>query len=242
MIKQVQFSDSVKFFKKGFQDKWNLNDYSRINEPAVFVGVYNSLDIAKIKNHKAKKIVFFLGADIPNIPRLIGLPNTVFASDKQNILSIYKSYKMPYIDEIIPLRSFKGFDPCPKGEKIYCYINNNATGNYSKHRLDILQSAVSYFGKDKFIFGTHGHSTDYIIEHWYKQSFINIQLNEMAGFTSALEMAHMGRKSVSNNAAPFCINWETESDIINIISREYQNREMDLTVYNYLAKTNEWLK
>jgi len=65
MIKQVQFSDSVKFFKEGFKERWKLNDYSRINEPAVFVGIYSTLDIAKIKLHKGNKIVFVLGADIP---------------------------------------------------------------------------------------------------------------------------------------------------------------------------------
>jgi hypothetical protein len=241
MIKQVQFSDSVKFFKQGFKDRWGLNDYSRINEPAIFVGVYSTLDIAKIKLHKGKKIVFILGADIPNISHLIGVPNIIWASDKQNILDLYLRYKLPFINEIIPLKSFDIYKQLPKGNKIYCYINNHHVGNKSKHKIQHLQPAIEHFGKDRFIFGVHGNSFEWVRQNWYRESFVNIQLNEMAGFTSAIEMAHMGRRSISNNKAPFCLNWESSKDIIELIEQE-QYTPLDNSVEGYLCQSNQWLK
>jgi hypothetical protein len=241
MIKQVQFSDSVKFFKEGFKDKWQLVDYSRISDPAIFVGIYSTLDIAKIKLHKGKKIVFVLGADIPNISRLIGVPDIIWASDKQNILDIYSRYNLTYINEIIPLKSFDIYRQLPKGNKIYCYINNSSEGNKSKHRIQHLEPAIQHFGKDKFIFGVHGHSSAWVRENWYRESFVNIQLNEMAGFTSAIEMAYMGRNSISNNAAPFCLNWKTPQDIIELIEQE-QYTPLDSSVEGYLCNSNQWLK
>lgn len=41
MIKQCRFSNSVKFFEPEFLKLWKLNEYSNINQSAVFVGVYN---------------------------------------------------------------------------------------------------------------------------------------------------------------------------------------------------------
>ena len=86
MIKQVKFSDSVKFFEQGFKERWKLEDYTSVNEPCIFVGVYSQKDIEIIKHNRSKKIVFILGADIPNMVRLKGIQNTTFASDKQNII------------------------------------------------------------------------------------------------------------------------------------------------------------
>lgn len=241
MIEQLKFSNSVKFFEQDFKELWGLSDYLDTIKPCVFVGVYSSLDIHLITNHKGYKIVFFLGADIPNIPRLKGLKNTIFASDKQNILNIYKSLDMPYIDLIIPLKDFSEYKPIPKGDKIYCYVNNGNSSNLVKHKVELLKQLIEYFGIDRFIFGVQGHTQDWVKENWYKESFINIQLNEYAGFTSAIEMAYMGRSSVSNNLAPFCIEYKPET-ILDILKREIENKELDNSIENYLCKDNTWLK
>jgi hypothetical protein len=240
MIEQLKFSQSVKFFEQGFRDVWGLGDYLDSAKPCVFVGVYSSLDLDLITNHKGHKIVFFLGADIPNIPKLKGLKNTIFASDKQNILDIYKSLNMPYLDLIIPLKDFSEYKPTPKGDKIYCYVNNGNASNLTKHKVDLLKESIEYFGIDKFIFGVHGHSSQWVRDNWYTESFINIQLNEYAGFTSAIEMAYMGRKSISNNSAPFCIDFKATS-ILDILKKEIENKDLDYSAENYLCKDNTWL-
>lgn len=239
MIKQCRFSYSVKFFEKGFKDRWNLIDYTNPNEPCIFIGVYNSNDIEIIKRNSSNKIVFILGADIPNMTKLKGLPNTKFASDKQNIIDLFKLNGMPVIDKVIPLKSFEAFKPFTKGDKIYCYINNHQEGNKVKHKIELLQPAIEHFGLDKFTFGTHGHTQDEVI-NWYQNSFVNIQLNEYAGFTSALEMAFMGRKSISNNPAPFCLEYKSPNHIIQLIEQEMLNKELDLSVNNYLYTSDEW--
>lgn len=241
MIKQVKFSDSVKFFEQGFKERWELEDYTSVNEPCIFVGVYSQKDIDIIKQNRSKKIVFILGADIPNMLRLKGIENTTFASDKQNIIDLFKTNNMPVINKIIPLKSFDYFKPTKKGNKIYCYINNFQEGNKRKHKLDLLQPAINYFGEENFIFGTHGH-TQKEVREWYKNSFVNIQLNEYAGFTSAIEMANMGRKSISNNPAPFCIPFTDSNSIIEIIKQEMNNKELDYSIKDYLFNDNSWMK
>lgn len=241
MITQCKFSDSVRFFEQKFLERWGLTRYKNNNDPCVFFGVYSTADVELIKSHTGYKVVIFVGADVPNIQRIKGINNVLYASDKVNILEIYKANKLPYFDKIIPVKDYSEFTPCEKGDKIYVYINNNQEGNKVKHMVGLLEPAINYFGKDKFLFGVHGHTMEEMIEEYYKKSFLNIQLNPYAGFASALEMAYMGRKSVSNNPAPFCINYKTPNSIIEIIKNEMNNKTLDYSVKNYLYEKNDWL-
>jgi len=237
-MKQCKFSDSVVFFKKGFFEMWNLKEYTNVNEPCVFFGCYSTLDVQIISNHKTKCIVLFVGADVPNIHRIKHLSNVIFAGDKQNILNLFKEQKVPFIDKIIVSKDYSNFKPVPKGEKIYCYKANSKT--YDKFRLSLLEPAIDYFGVDKFLFGVHGNSMKEMIENYYKKSFINIQLNPLHGFATASEMAFMGRKSISNNPAPFGLPFKNENDIIEIIKNEMNNKEL-FKFENYLYIKNDWL-
>jgi len=60
------------------------------------------------------------------------------------------------------------------------------------------------------------------------------------GFATASEMAFMGRKSISNNPAPFGLPFKNENDIIEIIKNEMNNKEL-FKFENYLYIKNDWL-
>ena len=221
MITQSRFSESVKFFKSEFNKLWNLKELTDKASPCVFFGVYSTADVELINNYKGFKVIFFLGADLPNLSR-IGKRNTLFCSDKHNILDIYKSQKLNYYNGIIPVKDYNIFKQYPKGEKIYVYRNNTSEGTHKKFKLCLLEPAIKYFGKDKFLFGIHGNSIETMINDYYKQSFVNIQLNEMAGFASAIEMAY------------------TPTNIIELIKNEMTS-PLDNSVKNYINYSNKWL-
>lgn len=242
MIKQCRFSNSVKFFEPEFLKLWKLNEYSNINQSAVFVGVYNEYDIKAILSHISHAIVVFCGADMNNIKHIKHLPDLTFLSTIPETTEFLKKHNVKIIEQTIPMKSYKNFTPVKKGSKIYVYHNCNTLGAWEKYGMNYLKPVTNYFGFDNFIFGTHGKTIKYVQNNYYANSFINIQINPFAGFTSALEMAHMGRPSVSNNKAPFCINFTDHNDIIRIIEREKNNNELNLSVYKYLDYSNKWLK
>ena len=237
MIRQCKFSDSVKFFKDDFFKMWDLKEYTNVNESSIFFGCYSTLDVQIINAHKGKKIVFLVGADVPNLHR-IEKYNVTFASDKQNILDFFKEKNVPYIDKIISVKDYSNFNPTEKGSKIYVYKANSHT--YEKFKLALLEPAIKYFGEDMFLFGVHGNTMQQMIDNYYKPSFINIQLNPLHGFATACEMAYMGRKSISNNPAPFALHFKTPNDIIELIKKEINNKEM-FKFENYLYTKNDWL-
>jgi hypothetical protein len=223
MFEKVKFSNAVKFFESGFFKRHNSKPFE-LNDNALFVGIYSESEINLILNHKYQKEVMVLGADVPNIDRVAHDSSITFYSDKQLILNIFKHKGLKYHNEPIELKDFSNFKPALLGDKIYCYINTDTEHNRYKHNTHLLEHAIKTFGESKFIFGVHGKSESEVIKDYYAPSFINLQLNPFAGYTTALEMAKMGRKSISNTIAPFAIPFTNEEHITKLIEEQWNNQ------------------
>lgn len=230
-FKQLRTSNAIKFFEKGFADKWKLKEYTDITAPAVFFGVYNDEDVRAVEMHLGEKILVFAGADIINYERFKHL----------NCISDQYIFKK---NLIIPVKSFDKFKPTTLGDKIYVYMSTNDDNFKNKFRFDIVRELMNHFGTDNFIVGYHGHSIDEIITNYYSKAFVNLQLNKDAGFTTALEMAHMGRRSISNYPAPFCLGYKSVEDIIELIENEKQfiNTNVTIDISKYLFDSTDWLR
>lgn len=237
----MRFSSAVQFFAEGFRYRWNLKEFSP-NDPAVFFGCYSNSDIESVLGHKSPKIVMLLGADMPNLKHLKHDKSIIFASDKQHNINIFKSENVKFIDAVIPVKDFSLFTPAPKGDKIYCYINQNNQAHINKYTAGMLDKVIQYFGVSKFILGTLGHSQVEVVENYYKPSFVNLQLNPFAGFTTAIEMAYMGRMSISNSEAPFSIPFKTPNEIINTIINQESEAIKENLIGNYLCNSDDWLE
>lgn len=240
-INRVRFSSAVQFFAEGFMKRWNLNQFLPL-EPAVFVGCYSRYDIDTVLGHDFPKIVMLLGADMPNIRHIKHDKSIIFASDKRHNINIFKNEGVKFIDAVIPLKDFSLFTPEPKGDKIYCYINQNNKAHINKYTAGMLNEIIQYFGNSKFIWGTLGLSQAEVVENYYKPSFVNLQLNPFAGFTTAIEMACMGRMSVSNSEAPFSIPFKTPDEIINTIINQESEAIKENIIGNYLYNSDDWLE
>lgn len=241
MIKQCHISDSLKHFKEGFFSRWNLVDYRDTHEPALFVGCYGS-DYITINNHRGFKLILFGGADIPNILRLKINPYTHIVVDEftyKHSMSKYYGFVKKFVR--VPWKDYSEFTPMPLGDKIYCYQSMDSPGCRAKYRYDILERVIEYFGRERVLIGYQGNTIKTMIDEYYSRSFVNLQLNPIAGFTTTLEMAHMGRLSVSNYEAPFCWYWETADDVINIITSIDEMR-LVADPKGFLHDSSDWLE
>jgi hypothetical protein len=246
MITQSHISSSLIYFHDVFRSKWNLSAYTNPEAPALFVGFYNHTDISLFNNHKGFKLALFGGADMPNVGRLKG--NFKIVVDQFSYTHRLKKYYSGKIDKFIRVawKDYSGFDPAPLGDKIYCYQNQMTEGNKAKYFYKELQRITEYFGPSMVIIGYHGKPMEYVKEQYYSNAFVNVQLNPMAGFTTSLEMAHMGRVSISNYQAPFCRGFSSIVDAIAYI-RKVKNqppdpKEVHQQAKDFVVSTNEWLK
>lgn len=239
MIKQCHISPALDFFAKGFRERWGLSEYYDKGAPALFVGMYFTADIELLNNHKGPKKVLFGGADIPNARRLNASVKIVANQYTGELIRNYCSNPLEIAQ--VAFKDYSAYQPVPLGDKIYCYQSSDNEGNRKKYRYDLLQQVISHFGKEKVIVGYHGHSEEEMREI-YRQCFINLQFNPQAGFTSALEMAHMGRRSISNHPTPFSLPFNYFSDIVKAIEKISPSPDLvSAAARKFLTQDKSWL-
>lgn len=213
MVKQVRFSESVKFFEQGFLNRWNLDSYYNIHEPCFFAGVYDSNDIKIINTHKGFKVIWNTGR-IRDIFTMIN-PENVIVMDSGVIdhSSIKGKYKIKKAS--IQIKDFSMFKPGVLGDKIYCYLGDTASKEIMGFSfMEKLKMKTPF----DIIYGFLGNNIEFVKEQYYDKCFVNIKPNVIGGITTAAELAYMGRMTISNTKTPFCINYK--NDILDIITKE----------------------
>ena len=214
MIKQVRFSNSVKFFEKGFCERWNMHPYNDINAPCFFAGVYSQEDVDVINKHKAFKVILNTGK-VREIFLNINKKNVIVMEGWINCDFIKFKYPMKHV--YIPLKDFSMFKPNTMGKKVYCYLGNKAMQDSMGFGLmEKLKKAIPY----EVIYGYQGHPIEFVKKNYYDECFVNIKPNIVGGFTTAQELAHMGRMTISNALAPFCKPYSDIAEICHLINKE----------------------
>jgi hypothetical protein len=221
-IEQARFSRSIVFFEKDFLKLYSLKRYTDENAPCIFMGVYGQDGVDVINAHKGKKIVLNTGA-MRSVFLNINSVNTVISMPKGVEVDVYGKYYNAVCSKYsikkcnFPLKDFSYFKPDVFGDKIYCYLG-------SKTRAQQMGAGLinELKGKLKFeiLIGYQGHSIKDLKTDFYDKCFLNIKPNLTGGFTTAIELAYMGRKTISSSTAPFCINYNTMDDVLNLINKE----------------------
>ncbi len=213
MIEQVRFSSGVKFFEADFCKRWNLNLYSDIDAPCLFAGVYFPEDIRAINDHKGFKVVWNWGGIGDFFNNLDPVNVVVMMSPFINHDSISDKYKKKKAN--IQIKDFSMFTPNKLGDKVYCYLGNpNVQDQYGYEVVEKLKKEIEF----EVIYGYLGHSINFIKEQYYDNCFVNIKTKVIGGMTTATELAYMGRMTISNTKAPFCIDYK--DNILDIIREE----------------------
>lgn len=240
-ITQCHISPSLSLFKRGFLSRWNLSDYESPFQPTLFVGCYHYAgDILKINSHRGLKLILFGGADIPNIQRL-DLRGLHLVVDQQTYALSPLLHRIKVKQFLrIAFKDYSDLKQMPLGDKIYCYQAGESEAHQNKYRRAMLQQVIDHYGSDQVLVGIQGHAMDEVVSKFYQPSFINLQFNPLAGFTTAIEMAHMGRLTVSNHKAPFCLPFETIDDVIKHIDTVRTNR-LTADASGFLHESDDWL-
>jgi hypothetical protein len=72
----------------------------------------------------------------------------------------------------------------------------------------------------RIIYGYQGNSINYVRDHFYNECFVNLKPNIVGGFTTAQELAYMGRKTISNSKASFCIPYKNVKEAARAVMEE----------------------
>lgn len=212
MITQARFSKSVKFFERDFLNRWNLNRYGNTHNSCFFAGVYNDEDVKVINAHKGFKVVWNSGRKRDIFDRLDNNIVVMIGNGIEADISNYKSK-----DVNIEIKDFSIFKPTPLGMFVYVYLGKPKYKEmYGYSLVKEVASKIPY----KILYGYLGNEMDFVKREYYDKSFINIKINIHGGLTTATELAHMGRKTISNTKAVFCESYQDVDDIVDMIMAE----------------------
>lgn len=215
MIEQARFSKGVGRFAEPFMSLWGLKEYNDPNKPAIFVGVYTLEDVHAINKHRGLKVVWNTGGR-RDIFTTISRDAIVFGYDVQGLGYKHKNVYILFRDQSL-------FTPTPLGKSVYFYIGDDKQKEtYGYSRIKALESSIPH----PIIYGKQGKTIEFVRDNYYAKSFVNLKLDRIGGYTSALEMGLMGRKTIGNIGSfnyecdNYYLSFASDNDIINHISNE----------------------
>lgn len=245
-ISQCYSSSSMGFFAAEFRRLWGLTAYNNPDQPALFFGAYKERDIEVINAHRGFKLFVIGGSDLKNLPRLKNVYVAVSEGDyMRGLYPLYGPPKQKLLEKPIAIKSFEGFKPTALGDKIYIYLGREERLRSKEYDYPLYHELVKRYGH-RVISAFHGRPLQEVKEKVYPKVLVNVQLNPWCGWTTALELAHMGRRTISVRKAPICITYENLHDIICSIDKELDRfgevrNDVAEIAQNSLMQTDDWL-
>jgi len=243
-IEQMRVAPGLSFFKEKLLKKYGLKDYSDINKPCIFNGLYTMQDYMSLINHKSHKTVVWCGSDAQYLNKdLIQQAGKIRHIAKSKFISeTLNKHNIPHILlPVTPTSPVKNYLP-EKGENIYFYHGEDRK-KYGGDLVDIIKEKTDY----NIIEASSGTYSESELQDVYKSCFMGLRLTKHDGLpNTVLEMGLMGRHCVHNGNTPNSLNYKSVEDIINHIENEYNNRNKNSEnivdeVYDFLNINSNWL-
>ena len=225
-IKQIYVSNSLIHLKTRIMKMYNLQEYSNIEKPCVFFGIYDyKHELEKINQHKSKCIVIPGGSDFINY-KFIKKP-VIYLSLSKDIQHRFDSVKIPSIlinFNLVDLTLFKPIER--KGDKIFIYDGiikkPDAARIYGKKYYDTVVKQLPNY---EYIYSSDLNLPYEKMPEIYNKCFIGLRLTKHDGNANMVqEMETMGIPVV-HNQSDYGLKWKTVDDIIEHIhksSKKYQ--------------------
>ena len=243
-ITQMRVAPGLSFFKNKLLKKYGLNEYTDINKPCIFNGIYTMQDYMALINHKGHKTVVWCGSDAQFLNKdLINQAGKIRHIAKSKFISETLTKKnIPHILlPITPTTPIKNYKE-KKGENIYFYSGEDRI-KYGGDLVDIIKEKTDY----NIIEANAKSFSEEELGKVYESCFIGLRLTKHDGLpNTVLEMGLTGRHCVHNGNTPNSLNYKTVEDIINHINNEYDKRNENSEnvaddIIEFLDINNDWL-
>jgi hypothetical protein len=217
-IKQVSVANCVKFFEKGFKDRWELDSYTNPNEPCFFLGVDGQHTL--INSHRGPVIIYPISpVDCENL-NLVNIRENIAVVDSQ---FLDKSLPFRTVKVEIELKDYSIFKPKPLGDKIYTYLGFD--GNRGEFNLSLIKQIQQWIPYEIIYYTNESYlplPIEELKEKYYDKVFLNLNFSHGNGFTTVRELGMMGVKTIMNTSfkLPSIISYSSVTHIVELINEE----------------------
>ena len=258
-IEQFIISGAIQFFRERTESAYQI---PCVNEkgydpgaPCLFLGNYFPLDTDRINAHKGLTFVRWEGRDARFKERITTCKkNVVHLTDAYWLTDCLKREGITPLEVPMFLGDMERYKLCPLGDKVYVYTSNPTFDHdfFEKVRAKIPFECIVMDDPFKYDEGE--------LMEYYKQSFINLNLNRFDGLsTTVCEMGLMGRSSiygqkyskdghfVKGTGLPWCFFWNDVQGVVETIYYVSMRRKaFDSTTgkktLQYLQQGFDWMK
>lgn len=239
-IEQVCVANCLKFFKKGFIDRWKLSDYHDKDAPCIFIGAEQPQDI---NNHRGLKIIYIASEYDTSFLRYITPGDNIIIHDtpfRDNCIGFRIKRNVE-----IELKDYSIYKPNVLGDKVYTYLGTPDRGvEFGIDRVVNICKQAGY----ELIIGisdsvNNYQSSDSLKEKFYDKCFVNINLSRGTGMTTVRELGLMGRRTITNSeyGFPSQIGYFNDDDIVRLINEEAKKIGTIQTSIDCHTVKDEWL-
>lgn len=247
-FEQVITSPTIKFFEKGFKDRWSLDEKITKTKPLVFFGFAGTEKY--YEEHESYKIIIpSTPNDLPNFNELKNNEKTIIILDIEKYPNYYIPENVIVKHENIEIKDYSIFKPNVLGDKIYYYsgFKNGWSGRWGEDTIKEIQKNIDY----EIITTSHNNISEYseinfLKNNYYDKCFLNLNLSEGNGMTTVRELGLMGRKTITmrkNNHYDYSciINCYSVEEIIKNIKEESKKIGTRQDSMNSHTVGDEWL-
>ena len=212
---QLRTSPTIKFFHETFRRKYDFQEYSDINKPALFFGVYKESDRRAIQEHKGIKIIWFAGSDSLMIKDISFLKDATVIAESDWIRRDFDKLGIKYEAISFCMDDLYAWRAVPLGKSLYWY--GAGSSKYGKQYLPVVRKAFP----DLNIITNDAHTVPRNeMPKIYADCFANVRPVEHDGFSQTVaEMGLMGRMSIWNMKTPFSVPFEGIEGLVQVIKR-----------------------
>jgi hypothetical protein len=248
-ITQAHISGSVKFFSKGFREKYGLRPYFHNDRPLAIFGMYRPEDYDLLFKHKQPIVVVWCGSDGMQINEqragiLRSRPDAFHIAQSSFLSDDLKKWGIPH--KVLPVTPAQiDLQPAKRGNAIYCYYGAEWAKN--TYGYDLAMQVIDRTGLKAYLTTSKCYTREELIDV-YKDCFIGLRLTKHdAVAVTVVELGMMGRRCVFNGDSPNSIKWSGVDDICESVIKEYENRHNDNTwqisqyVKDYINIGDQWL-
>ena len=239
MINQVRFSRRVRFFEQDFCKRWNTTTYKDLDAPCLFAGCYRQDDVDAINNHKGFKLVWNNGR-VRSIFNQLDSDNLVVLkyTDCIDHSSLEGKYKMKQAR--FEIKDYSLFQPNKLGDCICVYLGNES-GKYIMGYDEVEK--LRKLTKRKILVSMLGKPREQLKAEIYDKCFIYFRPIIIGGIETSIELALMGRKTLSNSKGEGHVPYNDLEDACRLIEEEAKwigKERGSVLMENYFDTGEEW--
>lgn len=233
-IPQLYVSKTINYLKNDIKNIYGKTDYTDVDKPCLFVGVYTKLDLDTILNHNGKKIVIWVEYTLNYKDR--NIKRRIEELKKQNITHLSINEKVKNKLNIINIINHQTtFDLINKqlykpitryGKYIFIY-NGFKSGKIENQ--DIYNTLTKYLKNFNFIYSNEQNYEDII--NIYKKCFMCICLIDVFGIEYISTELRLMNIPLICNTTTYGLKWKDLDDVYKYIDKYNHNK--NISVYNF---------